>query len=217
MSKIDKTNNGLLVGISIGIVLTLLIVGALFATNIITFKTSVNNDTKKTNNTNDIENSNNIANSNQIENNSIQDDVLGKNDTFSMTNESGIVEVLGYTEVKEIIDEMDTGEKYNYVFFHIIDTKSEEFKKYIESLSGNSFALDDAIGIGCLIDDKISYSNSSDQAKLTQYEISVDDTKKIMNSTKENPIKLKLERLPLTYGSWAPICYSHITTISIED
>lgn len=143
-------------------------------------------------------------------------------DSFSTSSGSGVVEVIGYPEVKEVesgyvYDFDDDVEKCNYVYFHIKETKSEEFKKFIKSLSGNSFVLDDAIGLGCIIDGKIKYDNSSDEFGYKEYELSIKNSNKILNATESNPIKLKLEMLPNSTGSEVDMCYSHITTIEVED
>lgn len=208
--KNDQSRNIIIVLLVVTIIILVGLV-VLFATD------TINLNSNKTNN-NQLLNENNQTddtNINNQENVSIQDE-LGKNDTFT-NNDSGIVEVIGYPVIKELTDEINTGEKYNYVYFNIIETKSGEFKKYLESLKGNSFALDNAIGLGCVIGSKIKYSNSSDDVKLKEYELSLEDSDKILNASESSPIKLKLEKLPLTYGGDAPICYSHITTIEVEN
>ena len=202
----NKNNNKGVIALLIVIIVILAVLCVLFATETISLNTKTTNNNEQT-----------TGNNSNTDNQEVEpvEDELGKYDTFS--NESGVVEVIGYPETKELTDDMNTGEKYNYVYFHIKETKSDEFKKYIESLKGNSFVLDDAIGLGCIIDNKIKYSNSSNEAKLKEYELSQEDSSKILNATESNPIKLKLERLPLTYGGGAPVCYSHITTIEVED
>ncbi len=201
-----------IISLLIIIIVMLLILCILLATGTISFNSNMTNSNQQSSE-NNISNDENINNQENIP---IQDE-LGKNDTFSTNDESGIVEVIGYPETKELIDGMNDGEKYNYVYFHIKETKSDEFKKYIDSLKGNSFVLENAIGLGCIIDSKIKYSNSYDDAKLEGYELSEEDSNKILNATESNPIKLKLEKLPLTYSGGAPICYSHITTIEVVD
>lgn len=146
---------------------------------------------------------------------------LGKYDTFSAINESGIVEVIGYSEtIEKEVPSMyeNAGEKYYYVYFHIKQTKSDEFNKFVESLKENSFASDNAIGLGCVNDGIITYFNSSDEFGDKEYKISQEDSDKILNSTENNPIKLKLERLVYNSGKGdAPYCYSHITKVEIEN
>ena len=160
---------------------------------------------------------NNIVSDNNTAN-ATDDNAQEVNDTFSITTNSGVVEVIGYPEIREMIDEMNTGEKYSYVFFHITETNSNNFKEYINSLKGNAFVLDNAIGIGCKKENIIEYFNSSDETgKGKYYELSLEDSSRILNATNNNPIKLKLERKTLTYGGGASACYSHITTIEVEN
>ena len=192
----NQTNKNIIIILLIIIIIILTGLCILFASNTISLNINkINNDPQKTPTQNE----------------------LGKYDTFSTKNNSGIVEVIGYPETKELKDEMYNHKKYNYVYFHIKETKSDEFKKYISSLNGNTFVLDDAIGLGCIIDQKINYYNISDELNNKKYELSQEDSDKILNATENNPIKLKLEKLPLTTGGGAPMCYSHITTIKIEN
>ena len=52
---------------------------------------------------------------------------------------------------------------------------------------------------------------------MKEYQLSVVDSVKIMNSTINNPIFLELERLEFNGGSGAPTCYSHITNIKVVE
>ena len=208
----EKNNRGVIILLTV-IIVILAVLCVLFATDTITLKsnTTNNNSGQNTGNTQQETESNN-----NIENNSIQNE-LGVNDTFSTSTNSGIVEVIGYPEIKELTNELGDGEHYNYIYFHIKEAKSTEFKNYIESLKGNSFVLENAIGIGCNVDGKITYNNSSDELGDKGYEISQEDSSKILNATENNPVRLKLERLALSYGKGAPVCYSHITKIEVVD
>ena len=107
-------------------------------------------------------------------------------------------------------------EKYQYVYFHITEMKNDKFEKYLESLKGNTFALDDGIGLGCVIDGQIKYHNLSDELGNKEFELSQEDTSEILKATKSNPIKLKLEKKLLTFGKGAPVCTSLITKIEIK-
>ncbi len=209
-----KENNSkniiiLLVGIIIVILIVLCI---LFFTGTISFNSKANNNNKQSSGV--VEGNN--ENSNNVNEPKPKEPVLGENDTFSSSTESGQVDVLGYAEVTEINESFDSdGETESYIFFHILDIKSNDFLSYIDSLKGNSFVKEKAIGIGCVDDNIIRYANDSDQEGLKAYELTKDVSSKIINSTSSNPIKLRLNRMPLTYGSGAPSCYSHITTIEV--
>ena len=210
----NQKNNKGVIALLIVIIVILSVLCVLFATGTISFNSNKANENEINENAND---NNNTENKNETNQNITIDDDFGKNDTFSASSESGIVEIIGYSETKELDGgEVYPGEKEIYVYFHIKEIKSNEFKKYIESLKGNLFALDNAIGLGCVKDNQIKYSNNSDEIGFKQYELSQEDSEKILNSTESNPITLKLERLQLSYGGGAPLCYSHITKIEVK-
>ncbi len=143
-----------------------------------------------------------------------KEDNFGKNDTFNISTESGSVDVLGYITIEKI-ENFETNETNDYLFFNIVDTKSEDFKAFLEGLSGNTFGGKDKIGLGCINNGKIYYFNSSDGKELESYEIGETSSKKIIDSTEGNPIKLRLTRLEYNGGTSAPICYSHITNVEV--
>ena len=139
------------------------------------------------------------------------------NSTFSLIDEAGIAYVEGYVEKEHRSGTMyfsDEGD-VDYLLFHIVNTDSNDFLKWIDNSKGNSFVGDKAIGIGCINDNIIEYYNSSDEKEDAQYRISKNDSEKIINSTKDNLVKLKLERKVYTGGSGTPMCYSHITNINV--
>ena len=143
-----------------------------------------------------------------------KEDNFGKNDTFNISTESGSVDVLGYITIEKI-ENFETDETNDYVFFNVVDTKSNDFKTFLEGLSGNTYGGKDKIGLGCINNGKIYYFNSSDGKELESYEIGETSSKKILDSTEENPIKLRLTRLEYNGGTSAPICYSHITNVEV--
>ena len=143
-----------------------------------------------------------------------KDDNFGKNDTFNISTESGSVDVLGYITIEKI-KSFETDETNDYVFFNIVDTKSNDFKAFLEGLSGNTFGGKDKIGLGCINNGKIYYFNSSDVKELESYELGENFSKKILDSTENNPIKLRLTRLEYNGGTSAPNCYSHITNVEV--
>ena len=143
-----------------------------------------------------------------------KEDNFGKNDTFNISTESGSVDVLGYISIEKI-ENFDNEETSDYVFFNVVDTKSNDFKTFLEGLSGNTYAGKDKIGLGCINNGKIYYFNSSDGKELESYEIGETSSKKILDSTEGNLIKLRLTRLEYNGGTSAPICYSHITNVEV--
>ena len=211
----EKSNKGVIT-ILVIIIIILLALVVLFATGTISFKKDIVNDNHLTNE-NNIEQQNNDENGNQ--DNLTSQNELGSNDTFTTANNSGIVEVMGYVKIEEKeVPSMyeNAGEKYKYVYFYITETKSNEFKKYLESLEGNAFVSDNAIGLGCTKDGKITYYNSSDELGEKSYELSQEVSNKILNSSESNLVKLKLEKLAYSSGKGATSCFSHITYVEVK-
>jgi hypothetical protein len=140
-------------------------------------------------------------------------------DTFSLDTESGVAYVTGYATIEELRGdglEEDENEKVDYVLFHITSPTSSNFLKWIKSIEGNAFVGEKAIGLGCVENNIIKYVNSSDKLGDKEFTLTKNDSTMIINSTKDSPVTLKLERLQFTSGSGAPLCYSHITYVSVE-
>ena len=141
--------------------------------------------------------------------------------TFSKSTDSGIAVVKGYAYIEkmqhECYDDCDTAPYEDYVFFHVSETKSEDFKAYINGLNGNSFARENAIGLGCVKNNQLTYVNNSDAKEWQSLTLTTVDTNKILSSTASSSITLKLEKLALTNGGPAVDCYSHITNVTVLD
>lgn len=137
--------------------------------------------------------------------------------TFSLATESGIVYVDGYVQIEKHEDAINDEGIVDYVYFHITKSNNEDFMKYLKNSNGNSFVKNDAIGLGCKSDGILSYYNSSDANGDKGYKLSSSDSAKLFASTSSKPVRLRLNRLPFTGGSGAPLCYSHITEISIVE
>src|SRR6185295_6651681 len=130
-------------------------------------------------------------------------------------NWSGTVFVRGYAETKKIPEafcEKDCKE-YDYVSFHMLQTTSVEFKKFLDDNKGNATVGNYEIGLGCQEADHIVYENDSDQYDRKEFQVTPELTTKILATTLEQPIALKLTKLPWSNGRGAPTCYSHFTTI----
>lgn len=128
----------------------------------------------------------------------------------------GTVVVTGYTIVKSESESFceENCKKYSYVFFQILNTDNVALFDFLNENKGNSFVGDKQVGLGCLQNKNITYFNASDKIGMKEYTLSASLSKKIMESNKENPITIKLERQLFTSGSGAPACYSHFTHIS---
>ena len=128
----------------------------------------------------------------------------------------GTLVVTGYPTIKiepEPFCEANC-KKYSYVFFQVLSTDINALPEFLGANEGNSFVGKGQIGIGCVQDKIISYSNDSDKFGMKKYTVSQELSKKILDSTKEAPVTIELERLLFTGGSGAPACYSHFTYIN---
>ena len=111
-------------------------------------------------------------------------------DTFD-SNEVGKVLVKGYATIEKIKENCYSEEEclnaksHDYVMFHIVDTKSENFRNFISAGQGNYYIGSDSIAIGCISNNVISYSNAENQKFIT-HTLTEEDTKIIMDSTKNN-------------------------------
>ena len=136
--------------------------------------------------------------------------------TFNISEEAGVIYVEGYSVKEHRNGNIDGSSiEYDYILFHITNTDSVDFMKWLENSKGNSFVGEESIGLGCLEDGIIHYYNSTNEEEFKEHKVDKDESEKIVDSTKENTIKLKLERKAFDGGSGAPLCYSHITNMSI--
>ncbi len=137
--------------------------------------------------------------------------------TFGDSGEYGTLQVEGYaTTVKRNEDFcQENCKQYDYVFFNITRTENTNIFTYLKNQSGNSFVQDKSVGMGCIINEQVSYSNNSDTRGSQEYTVSKGDTSAVMAATANKPIVLELERLKLSGEGGAPTCYSHFTTFKV--
>ena len=152
-------------------------------------------------------------------------------DTFVYEGENGIASygyaiVKGYAEVKK--DQKDCGDAgcdhatsisiNDTVDFHIVSTDSKNFKKtFIEGWYSDPDG--DLIRIGCIKNGKLSYTNYADEFNgggSRTFTLSEELTNKIISSSVNNQITLKLEKKKLSeYDGTPNQCDSNITTIEL--
>ena len=90
------------------------------------------------------------------------------------------------------------------------------FKSFLKDLSGNAYATEDGIVLGCIDEGKkqITSANDADSGtvnnliKGAQYDL-------LMGSGASRPINLSVEKPKLTGGRGAPDCYSHFRNFSV--
>lgn len=149
---------------------------------------------------------------------------------FTM-NEQGNFEadvaVEGYGEVTQIEEPFcrenceteqckEDCKEYDYVYFTITKNGNAEFAKFLQDNSGDPFGTNQAVGLGCLNDGIIEYSNHTDEFEMKEFTLSEADTAAIMNATAEAPVTVRLQKLPLSAGRGAPVCYSHFTYVTVQ-
>ena len=132
----------------------------------------------------------------------------------------GVVTVRGYAETYErCLNWMESiGEncqKTEYIFFKIIEADQASMFDYIKAEQGNSFVADQAVGLGCSADGVISYWNAAGANPIVQHEIPTEETVRILRSSAEDMVTLRLKRNPPNDGMGAPACYSHFESIEV--
>lgn len=141
---------------------------------------------------------------------------------FGTTEEgafSGDVYVRGYAET-ETIDEpfcMENCKTFEYVFFTVEASGSDGLSDFLPQNDGNAYTGHSSIGLGCIDDGIITYSNQSDAQQMKEMSLSPEVSQAIMDSSERKQIVLHLSKLPLSGGTEAPACYSHFTTIELGE
>ena len=143
--------------------------------------------------------------------------------SFSMPEGYGTVQVEGYAQIQPTMDCADGCDAqtqkgmFEFVVFTITKINNDALKEYFETNPDYSTAWPQ-IGLGCYLDELITYDNNADITGIKNYELSTIASTKIINSSQDKLIRLELEKLPLTTESDAPVdCYSHFNRISVLD
>lgn len=133
-------------------------------------------------------------------------------------NFEGTLTLTGHLDVKQrVCNEGDMcTETVDYGTFIFSETSSDDIYEFIGIQKGNSFVEQRAIGIGCVEKDlnRIYYENFSDKEKV-QKQIVGDSYERLLNSSPENPVQLRMTRLTYTSGQGAPDCYSHFRDFDV--
>ncbi len=156
-------------------------------------------------------------NTNNKTENTTSDSNTFKLDSSDHNGGYGTVIVTGYSKIDHKDENNMFNKAYDYLYFHILDSKNSDFLKFIDSHAGNDFVDEKAIGLGCVENNVIKRINTSDELGEQDFKSTTEQKDKIINSTKENPIKLKLTRLTTTQDSRTAgyMCESFITYVDI--
>jgi hypothetical protein len=142
-------------------------------------------------------------------------------DTFKETLEYGFygtITLTGYIDVQKRIcqEDMPCGATVDYASFVFTSGANDALRKFTGQNTGNSFIAGDRVGIGCheQPQSRIYYENDADSGYITG-EIKSTDYTRLMASTKDKPVQLKLTREIYTSGRGAPDCYSHFRNFDV--
>jgi hypothetical protein len=142
-------------------------------------------------------------------------------DEFKETKEYGFygtITLTGYVAVQHrVCNPGDMcGETVDYVSFVFGDSGNEAMEKFTGNMDGNSFVAGDRVGIGCqrAAQNKITYENDADIGWQVG-EITGSDYAKLMASTPNRQVQLKMTREVYTSGRGAPDCYTHFRNFDV--
>jgi hypothetical protein len=130
----------------------------------------------------------------------------------------GSIYLSGYAELEEVVEPFcdKDCDLLTYVNFIFVDYgQTPGFEEFMNINQGNSFVdkANSSIGLGCLLGDNIVYSNSTDNYEITNAPLGSILTDKILKSSPNQTLKLKLTKKIYTSGKGAPACYSHFSVI----
>ena len=131
---------------------------------------------------------------------------------------SGAAQLLGYVEIINKID-VSSNDTYKYIMFHILESNSEGFMKYLKSNADNTYITENSIGLGCLVDNSIKFINYSNVNEISESIKIMRETdlnyNDLLASTKDNPVIINVKKnINTTYYSYHPICESMLSSIS---
>ncbi|MEA2020110.1 MAG: hypothetical protein U9M98_00050 [Patescibacteria group bacterium] len=104
----------------------------------------------------------------------------------------------------------------DYAFFVTTKTNHPAFFDWLEEMKGNAFVKENAIGLGCYQKDqeRIYSVNSSDEGDIENI-IQGQELNKLLDSSSNNQVILRMDRLKLFGGTEAPTCYSHFRNFEV--
>lgn len=131
---------------------------------------------------------------------------------------SGDLTIRGYIDINRVQEPfcMEDCKTFSYASLKILETGNEELADFLLMNEGNAYAAKDAIGIGCIDDQIIHYSNHSDAQQMKEYVMQPEVSAAILASSEDSPIILHITKLPLSGGTEAPACYSHFSSIELN-
>jgi len=138
-----------------------------------------------------------------------KDDTWGWYGTLTVTGYIDIVNRrCGFTEEACFVE---------YAFFVVEDTDEDAIYDFLPSQNGNAYAGTGKIGLGCYEKDQQKIHSGNDgNDEYYENVIEGEDFSKLMPSSQENPVRLKLTKPIYTSGRGAPDCYSHFRYFEVQ-
>jgi len=145
--------------------------------------------------------------------NSTQTPTPNPENSFIYNTESGYFGTLTLSGYVELVERENN---IKYALFVFDDINNTALDQFMETNSGNSFAGENKVGIGCQEQDpkRIFYENFADSGEI-QGSITGGDYDLLMNSSKDSKVELKMTRDIYTSGRGAPECYSHFRNFDV--
>lgn len=141
---------------------------------------------------------------------------------FAMTEDGnfyGELYVSGYgvqTVIEDPFCDIDC-EQFDYVSFYVTNVTNQQWADFFASRSERNAQGDTLLGLGCLFGGDISFANYSDELGGVERNRGAEFTAAIVNSSIEQPIAIKLTKLPETGGRGPPACFSYFLTAEVYD
>ena len=130
---------------------------------------------------------------------------------------SGNAYIYGYIEIVSIPESycQENCTMYQGVFINALKSSSDSFQEFLERHRGNAYVGENKVMIGCLKERKIFYDNNSNEFRRKSFEINEIESQGILSATIEDPRIFRIMKLPLSWGSGTPACYSHFAEVEI--
>lgn len=102
---------------------------------------------------------------------------------------------------------------YRYVYFNVLSTENSELQEHLMESADYLRHRSMRIGLGCLDNDRIHWTNDSDERGQQEQQLSAEFTIEVMAATMADPISLHLIKLPNSKRIVSPACSSEFSTI----
>ncbi len=125
----------------------------------------------------------------------------------------GTLELAGYASVEKLsgFDGIS-----DYVFFNIVRPSNDLIYGYLNEHQGNSFIGQNKIGLGCYQPEQNRIYSQNYGANWVENAITGNDYQKLISSSAQNTVVVRLTMPEAVGGTEAPNCYSHFRSIEVK-